>query len=185
MSKRKHRKRKSRLKKLSILSGKVVLACSIVYGIYAISLSVYNYQKEKTVPATTESIEIPPVKPLTVEDWLSAVNTERAKVGAKPLQLHAGLNRSAQLKADELKIEKHFEHENLAGVKTGLNSAQKEAYRCVYVSENLVQTSDIEIGIRSWLGSSAHRQAMLDPKYEYTGFGLVDGYTVEHFADCN
>lgn len=119
----------------------------------------------------------------TPQDWLVAINKKRLEAGIPPLQLDARLNTSSQQKADEMLKEglDDSPHENSQGVH-GYTYAIATAH-CIYASENILWGfDDIESGLDWWMNSPAHKAAILDPKYKTTGFGIVDGYTVEHFC---
>jgi len=181
------KKKKTKLKRVGKFTGKLIVVLFALYGMFALAVNVGGSPPVVSEPLPT--IDVRPVaqspKIYNTDAWLSAVNSERAKVGAKPLAISPALNTSAQLKAEEILKEGHYNHINKSGVKSGLKWATEAVPKCNFVSENLVNTSDLTSGIHGWLNSPSHRQALLDPRYEYTGFGLVEGYTVEHFADCS
>ncbi len=59
--------------------------------------------------------------------------------------------------------------------------------KCTYQSENITEDTTSQGAINDWLGSKAHREAMLSNRYELVGFGISKSpdYTffVAHFCD--
>lgn len=126
-----------------------------------------------------------PAKPyISNQEWLSAINSERQKVGVAPLQLDARLNTSAQRKAAEMASEglDSTPHANKQGI-AGYTYAEKADPNCTYVSENIIwDYKSVPDAVNWWMNSSTHRQAILDFKYTTTGFGSAGIFTVEHFC---
>lgn len=151
----------------------------LVAGVVGLTL-LFNSQPQK--PALPEQ---PAVSDLTPGNLLRELNEEREAVGAKPLTIDPLLNESAQLKADEIARTGVFEHTGATG-KKGLDyirglGADKN---CLYISENLAAyTEGAEGTIKGWMTSKPHRDAMLDARYDTTGFGIAGDYRVEHFCD--
>jgi len=135
-------------------------------------------------PAEVQEVE----QPATVQGLLEAVNAERAKVGIAPLVIDERLNQSAQRKADEMIATGEYGHVNAAGVHGYEYARETTGQDCNGISENLTGNDDmstvatLEKSMNSWLGSTPHREAMLDPKYTSTGFGVTDYAVVQHFC---
>lgn len=124
-----------------------------------------------------------PKADITIQSLHEATNAERTKQGRTPLKLDERLNQSAQRKAEELAIEKHFEHKNLAGI-SGHTYVYATFKDCDYASENLARDSrNTAATIDGLMHSNKHRWAILDDRYDYVGFGYKDGYVVQHFCD--
>lgn len=130
----------------------------------------------------------PDTTPATAESLLVAVNAERAKVGTTPLQIDERLNKSAQAKADDMRARGYREHVDPDG-KHGYTLVYDYAPGlCSYSSENLYYGSQDGVAVPSvvpisaWMASEKHKQAMLDSKYSYTGFGVNGNLVVEHFC---
>lgn len=97
------------------------------------------------------------------------------------------LIKSAQLKADEIEQTGVFEHAGTTG-KHGLAYIQDLGVQgCRYIAENLAADTTSKGAVVDWLESKPHRDAMLDDRYDTTGFGISSGpgyqYIVEHFCD--
>ena len=132
-------------------------------------IAMYQQQYAKDHPPTEEAI-------------LKAVNSERAKVGVAPLQLHPNLSKTAQMKADDM-VARNYRSHYMPDTNQPLTyeMRQLQASVCVNASENLTWNDKgitTERSIYSWLTSPAHKAAMLDPKYTYTGIGVGDGKVV-------
>lgn len=158
----------------------------VAITIVVVSLCIYaNRQNKPTV-----AVEKPVQYTYTPQAFLVAVNRERAKVGSKPLVLDERLNKSAQLKADELRIEGWGSnpHINSDGIH-GYEYAKIAVNECEAPSENLTGGYSLHDVINRWLNSSLHKEAMLSDKWELTGFGITKGNEsfniVQHFCDIN
>jgi uncharacterized protein YkwD len=165
-------------KRLVIILLVAVLAFTIgsIYG---------NLQDE---PAKTQAtITLPHRDPATPEELLNYINAERAKVGIAPLVIDPQLNQSAQLKADDMATNNYFGHVNPTTGKHGYSYINDLNIRCVEQSENLNKTADellpARINVEYWMSSPTHKAAILDARYNTTGFGVEQGYVVEHFCD--
>lgn len=146
---------------------------------------VHEYKIMHDVPAKQPT---PAVSDLTVGNLLKDVNAERIKAGVTPLKEDTLLDKSAQLKADELKQTGVYEHVSPSGHR-GIKYIDEQGVQCTFEAENLAENvSGANQTVTGWFNSPAHKSAMLDPQYDTTGFGiskLANGYYVvsEHF--CN
>ena len=127
------------------------------------------------------------VEPMTVDSLLEAVNQERTTKGIAPLVLDQRLVQSAQIKADDMTKNNYYDHVDKNG-RHGYDIAHEYAPDvCLEPSENL-QRDDNNLGltsiesIASWKSSKPHYEAMMNPKYTITGFGISGIYIVEHFC---
>lgn len=127
----------------------------------------------------------------TAQELLSEANKLRAEKGVAPLVLDENLNKSAQWKAQDMADRDYFAHKDpITGKNNGIGyywSLNTNA--CSYVSENL-ETQDISVRDSPfvwWITSKPHNDAILDAKYDTTGFGAVNDngriLYVEHFCD--
>lgn len=127
----------------------------------------------------------------TVEELLELVNAERAKVGVRPLALDPLLNRSAQLKADDMLSGDYYAHINPTTGKNGPTYISDVGVSCYYQSENYTYNHvhrSAQNALDWWMNSPSHKAALLDPRYETTGFGISDSdndprIVVQHFCD--
>lgn len=132
---------------------------------------------------------VPEEPKATVASLFAAVNAERAKVGIPALVLDERLNRSAQVKADDMRNRNYVGHIDPDG-KHGYEYAREYASNiCMpHVSENLILDSrgpmvaPTHVIIDAWISSELHYKAMVSQDYAYTGFGINKGLVVEHFC---
>lgn len=128
------------------------------------------------------------VKPPTVDELLTLVNAEREKAGVKPLMLDQRLNQTAQMKSDDMQTSNYYGHVNPTTGKHGYQIIYDASIKCTYASENIVHNFEGNSSagaIASWMYSPPHRAAILDKRYETTGFGVTSKYITEHFCDLN
>jgi len=181
---------------------KILLVIVILTGISGYSLTRPSGQTVQSVQPVlaTESVVVPvqevvPTEKPTIARLLELTNAERAKVGVAPLKLDIRLNRSAQLKADELYREGWDDtpHVSNSG-KHGYEYIAENMPSCTYGSENVLGDSiTLHSGFTNWMKSKPHREAILDPRYEYIGFGIHErdnsqirgGTVAAHFCDID
>lgn len=127
------------------------------------------------------------------DEVLTLVNQKRGEAGVEPLIAVSELQASAQFKAEDMANRNYTEHADPAtGKKNGLDRATELVGDvCSYISENLysgtIQYVTSSSSVNGWLESPAHKTAMLDKKYTYTGIGIATGkdgtvYQVQHFC---
>lgn len=158
----------------------ILVTNSVIYANYLVSATQKPQERTEQSIATTT----PQFTPPTVEKLLELTNAERAKVGVAPLVLDERLNQSAQLKADELVREglDDTPHINDAGINTA-NYIRQIAPEC-FGSENLLaNTVDVYEGHSWWMNSTPHANAIKNPRYDYVGFAIKDGFVVQHLCD--
>lgn len=149
----------------------------------------YMAQPVKQEPINAQAIEIPPpIQKATVDELLARVNEERAKVGVSPMTIDTRLNQSAQVKADDMLKYDYLDHVSPNDGRHGYEYIADAGLNCKVGSENLSWNTDkssitTDQAVTWWLGSEAHRNAMLNPSYSRTGFGLVNHVVVEHFCE--
>jgi uncharacterized protein YkwD len=162
-----------------VMKWKITLPIIFVLALAGILFTTSQNKPVKPVIATgTVQYEYP-----TVERLLELTNAERIKAGVAPLVLDERLNMSAQAKADDMVVNNYYGHINPV---TGVSGPTTITAECYYQSENINNNSvDSKRTVDSWMNSKPHKEAILDTKYETTGFGIKDGYTVQHFCDIN
>ena len=128
-------------------------------------------------------------KRATPEELLQLVNEERAKVGVAPLAIDQNVQIAAQLKADDMTIRNYRSHYLPEDPQTIL-TPEMQSYidaSCVVGSKNLFHHRDnttvtAQRAVPSLMTSEAHRNAILNPSYTKTGFGVTDKVIVQHFC---
>lgn len=128
------------------------------------------------------------VGPPDPQEILELVNKERARIGVAPLVMDENVQKSAQLKADDMEAKGYRQH-IIPGTQYTLN--KEMAYwvnkSCSKSSENISWRTDNIPGtsqdvFNGWMGSKPHREAIQDPKYTKTGIGTHKDIAVQHFC---
>lgn len=137
--------------------------------------------------------------PADPTELLELVNAERQRIGVAPLEFDESMQRSAQLKADDM-ITKDYRQHIIPGL--GDMYTQEMRYliyqraKCSHSSENYYTgayhpKSDVFVStsreaFNGWMSSKPHREAIQNPKYKKTGFGVSTNNTslvaVQHFC---
>ncbi len=173
------------MKKLVFFVSTVVLVGLLSIGV------IYAYQRSKPSVEpqnTSQSVStVEPPKPPTISELLALTNAERTKKGLKPYANEALLNKSAQLKAEDMTKYDYFAHMNPTTGKHGYTYVIDVGDSCIYQSENIAWHSasfnnSTEV-LKTWMSSKPHREAILDPRYETIGFGISGQNVVAHFCD--
>lgn len=168
------------MKKL-LISSAVVLSLLMV-GAGAFVFYVGNMPDEVVATQTVE----PESKPPTVDELLRLVNEERAKVSVAPLVIDARLNQSAQKKADDMVKNNYFAHVSPVDGREGYVYIKDVMPECVQGSENIRDNDEYintsQEAFSAWVSSKPHYTAMIDGKYDKTGFGVSDDKIVEHLC---
>lgn len=165
-----------------------ILVSSILFTALIVVLGVVVFLNlpEVTAKKQEQTTTYPYAKPTTnADELLSMINAERAKNSVAPLVVDERLVKSAEMKIDELLAEGWNEnpHLNDAG-EHGFRFARQNMPECAIVSENLlVDHMSSESGFKGWMESQPHREAMLNPTYDYTGISVKGYYVVQHFCD--
>lgn len=128
------------------------------------------------------------VGPPDAQEILELVNQERARIGVAPLVMDENVQKSAQLKADDMEAKGYRQH-IIPGTQYTLS--KEMAYwvnkSCSKSSENISWRTDNIPGtsqdvFNGWMSSEPHRKAIQNPKYTKTGIGVKDGVVVQHFC---
>ena len=129
--------------------------------------------------------------PADPQKILELVNQERARIGVAPLVMDENVQKSAQLKADDMEAKGYRQH-NIPGTNSMLSPEMAQLYResnCSVAGENLIWRSDNGIettggAFDGWMGSEPHRKAIQNPKYTKTGIAVSPDkrIVVQHFC---
>jgi len=107
------------------------------------------------------------------QEIFTLVNAERTKKGLAPLRENPLLDKSAELKAEDLIQKDYWAHNSPEGLEPW-NFFQRVGYGYSYAGENLAKNfynpQDI---INSWMNSEEHRKDILNGVYEETGIAVV------------
>lgn len=157
------------------------LTCFLLVGVNVVLLK-RTHPSEPPVNVSKTQVKqevVPLITPAAINE---EVNKERAKTGAKPLELDERLNQSAQLKADDMKQFKYYDHVNPTTGKHGYDYIKASGLSCRVGGENLTFGDDAKEVVLSWLGSNAHREAMLGSEVNLAGYGISGDYIVLHLC---
>lgn len=171
------------MKKLII--GITSLAAVLLIGSAVFVIAAANTPDK---PVATQIVQ-PELKPPTTDELLVLVNAERAKVGVAPLANDENVSRSAQLKASDFSARDYYNHIVLGSDKVITPEMDKLlAVSCKASTENInADTYTAKEAVDKWMASAPHHNAILNPEYTLTGFGISqdkdgDYYTVQHFC---
>ena len=135
---------------------------------------------EKPATPTPTATPIPTATPtpspepeMSVEKMASEVirltNIERVKAGRSPLQYHAGLQRAAMVRAEE--ITRKFSHTRPDG--TDSSTALYENGVACDGGENIAAGQKTpEAVVRAWMNSSGHKATMMQQSITHIGVGV-------------
>lgn len=181
------------MKKAILITAIVALVAGAAGGVW-----LKTYLDNQAAAAAAEAKPEPSkydVGPPDPQEMLELVNAERAKVGVAPLVLDENVQRSAQLKAEDMENHGYYGHDipRLGNMYTQeMRDILYKKLKCKSSGENLhsllLVMSTSREAIDGWMQSTkGHREAMLDAKYDLVGFGMAkDGQNtlvVQHF--CN
>ena len=130
--------------------------------------------------------------PADPQEILELVNQERARIGIAPLVMDENVQKSAQLKADDMEAKGYRQH-NIPGL--GDMYTQEMYYliyqqaKCTMSGENWTAGANISSrgAFNWWMNSESHRKAIQDPKYTKIGIGVgpKSQVAVQHFCGFN
>ena len=128
------------------------------------------------------------VGPPDAQEILELVNKERERIGVAPLVMDENVQKSVQLKADDMAVKGYRQH-IIPGTQYTLS--KEMAYwvnkSCSKSSENISWRTDNIPGtsqdvFNGWMGSKPHREAIQDPKYTKTGIGTHKDIAAQRFC---
>ena len=170
----------------------LVLVISVLSGIaFFGGLAFWDYVQQDSAYTTIQSSPKPRSSPITVSRLHRALNHARIEEGVKPLQRSQILDRSAKMKCSNMVQGNYYDHKNPRTGKQGYSYITDLDKSTAYVSENLnagIFYSAAEV-IDNWMVSKPHKKAILDKRYQKTGFAVckIDRFPgelviVNHFA---
>lgn len=129
--------------------------------------------------------------PADAQEILELVNKERARIGVAPLVMDENVQKSAQLKADDMEAKGYRQH-NIPGLGDMYTQEIRhliyQQAKCIHSGENLTWGKDgdnestSQASFTAWMNSEPHRKAIQNPKYTKTGIGVKSGIVVQHFC---
>lgn len=118
-----------------------------------------------------------------IDPMVLLLNEQREKYGVEDLTQGDVLNKSAKAKACDMRDRNYFAHTNPDG-KDFWQTAEAENFRYSMVGENLAEgfSNDYQ-RVKAWMGSTTHRENILEPKFKDVGVGRCGIYVVTHFGE--
>lgn len=121
-------------------------------------------------PNPTPLPDLPPSQKKS--QLLDLINQERQKNGTGTVGFHNALNNASQTHADDMYQNNYFSHTGRDGSNPS-DRAVRAGYSSSAVGENIAKGSTSPSYIfNMWMGSSGHRQNMLNPTWKSAGIGL-------------
>jgi uncharacterized protein YkwD/uncharacterized membrane protein required for colicin V production len=112
------------------------------------------------------------VDPVMEQAMLRLVNSERAKVGVKPLSMDATIVTVARAHSRDMFLRKYFSHI----APDGTDPLQRmEAGNVTFemVGENIAYAPDLDSAHTGLMNSPGHKRNILDPQYSRIGIGII------------
>ncbi|MBU1031314.1 CAP domain-containing protein [Patescibacteria group bacterium] len=138
--------------------------------------SVSNLLPLPTPISTLSSLPTPIPTPSPEEirqEIISLVNAERIRNGLNPLKENGLLDKSAELKANDMFERAYWSHNSPAGVETWV-FFKKVGYLYTEAGENLAKNFyNTNSVFNSWMYSPTHKANILKSVYEETGVGVI------------
>nr|DAW01048.1 MAG TPA: extracellular protein containing a SCP protein containing a SCP [Caudoviricetes sp.] len=177
------------MKKALVITAIIVALIVGVGGLWWKAREDYLTAKATEGQAYNKGLTKYEMGPADPQEILELVNKERARIGVAPLVMDENVQKSAQLKADDM-VAKGYRQHIIPGTPYTLNSEM--AYwvnkSCSKSSENITWGKDgdnestSQASFSAWMSSKPHREAIQNPKYTKTGIGVKDGVVVQHFC---
>jgi len=115
------------------------------------------------------------VSDISVSELLNDTNKERQKKGLPQLAPNDQLNQAAFLMAQDMMKNNYWAHVSPTGVQPWKWFADAN-YNYSYAGENLAKNyASSDATVAAWMGSSTHRENILNRNYADVGFAVVDG----------
>lgn len=106
------------------------------------------------------------------QEVLKLINKERNTAGLSDLVIDDELQRVAKIKAQDMVDNNYFSHTSpIYGSPFEMLQAFKVSYRTA--GENIAGNSTNSGAVNAWMGSTGHRENILNNAYNYTGIGVV------------
>lgn len=128
---------------------------------------------------------------VTISEIIEETNKQRIAHGLTPLSTNETLNRSAEIKVDDMIKRQYFEHQSPTG-EGAADLAEEAGYDYVIMGENLA-LGDFDTSasiVDAWMNSEGHRANILSTKYQNIGVSVKKGlyqdkevyFAVQHFG---
>lgn len=138
-------------------------------------------------PTITQPTNPQPSKQTLAEirkEMLDMVNKERAKANVPPLKPYDVIDKTAQIKAEDMYQYKYFDHYS---PRLGMFYDQFAAAGLMKAGgENIASgATEVSVVMNAWMNSPDHKSNILYSGYTHLGIGYVNGYWVQQFYVSN
>jgi uncharacterized protein YkwD len=142
-----------------------ILACVISTFVFFSIISTTSNSSKK------QSVEF-----YTIEQLNISINKQRIEKKIKPLKLNSLLIKSAKNKALDMGNKHYFSHISPIDGTKWSDFINKSGYDYQQAGENLANGfTDINEMVTAWMNSPSHRENILNPDVDETGFGYQYG----------
>ena len=115
------------------------------------------------------------VSDISASDLVTDTNAEREKASLPALKLNDQLASAAFAKAKDMFVNNYWAHVSPSGV-TPWKWIGDAGYNYNVAGENLAKNyPTAQATVNAWMGSTTHRENILNQKYQDVGFAVVDG----------
>ena len=115
------------------------------------------------------------VSDISVSNLVSDTNVEREKASLPDLKTNDQLTSAAFAKAKDMFANNYWAHVSPSGV-TPWKWIGDAGYNYTVAGENLAKNyPTAQATLNAWMGSTTHRENILNPQYQDVGFAVVDG----------
>lgn len=137
-------------------------ALMLVFGVFHWNV---NAQENTAVPTTINGVDV------NVYKMAGLINMERVKNGLKPLEVHIGLTKVAQVKAEDMAKNNYFSH-NSPTFGSPFEMMKTFGISYSYAAENIAIAQSIEKAHNNFMNSTGHRNNILSPNLTHVGIGI-------------
>lgn len=139
---------------------------SLVFLFFQVSLSFFSLARPSVLGFSAD---------ITPERIIELSNTERIRIKTEPLKENKLLSEAARQKAADMFAFNYWAHVSPSGRSPWAFFADV-GYKYQYAGENLARDfGDPESVIKAWMNSPAHRDNVINSKYQEIGVAVVNG----------
>lgn len=147
------------MKRLALLLG-FVLFVGFVYFAFNKNLKQTDFSAQ-VAGATTER----------ADEFISAINSYRVERGLNELSNSDDLESIAEIRTADMLNRQYYSHTSPDGLTYNAYFQGYKGYSCENL--NLLESSNIDDTISSWINSESHRKCLLSDRLAYAGYSIV------------
>lgn len=107
------------------------------------------------------------------QDTLNLINEYRKQNGLDELKAISSLQKVAKIKAEDLVNNNYFSHDS-PNLGTPFEMLKANEVDYTIAGENLAGNINADKAVKAWINSTAHRENILESKFEYTGICVIE-----------